>query len=95
MARVALVLALVLLAGCAAQAPVALEAPTGSARLALGPVAGGLEPVGHHGERAALYALAGVAIAFVVFADLLVLPFSYRRRHLFFPCSRWVWRCCR
>ena len=95
MARVALVLALVLLAGCAAQAPLAFDASAGPGEVALASAAGGLEPIRHHGERAALYALAGVAIAFVVFADLLILPFSYRRRHLFFPCSRWVWRTCR
>ncbi|MBX3472491.1 MAG: hypothetical protein KF878_37035 [Planctomycetes bacterium] len=56
----------------------------------------GLQPVAleptrrHHGVRAAIIAGVVFIIVGAFLVDLILLPFSYRRRHMFFPCCRTV-----
>jgi hypothetical protein len=55
----------------------------------------GLEPIGHHDAIVAIWVFACFVLVFVVFVDLILLPFSYRRHHLWFPCCRYVIHRCR
>lgn len=94
-ALLALLTGLVFLSGCASTGLSDAARPSSGQGLVLS-ASTGLEPARHGEAFAALVVVACFAIAFVVIADLCILPFSYRRRHLRFPCSRWVWRsCCR
>ncbi|MCO5165130.1 MAG: hypothetical protein M9894_02025 [Planctomycetes bacterium] len=50
-----------------------------------------LEPTRrHHAVRAAIIAGVVFIIVGAFLVDLFLLPFSYRRRHMFFPCCRTV-----
>lgn len=93
MTRFALLLALVL-SGCAGAGLSDAARPVSSGQDLVLSASTNLEPVRHGEAFAFLVVVACVAIAAVVVADLFILPFSYRRRHLRFPCSRWVWRSC-
>lgn len=96
MSRAALTLLAVSLTGCASAGLPDAARPISSGQGLVLSGSSGLEPVSHGDAFAVLVVVACVAIAAVVVADLFILPFSYRRRHLRFPCSRWVWRsCCR
>lgn len=99
MARTALLVlltALGSLTGCASAGLSDAARPISSGQGLVLSASTGLEPTSHGDAFAVLVVVACVAIAAVVVADLFILPFSYRRRHLRFPCSRWVWRsCCR
>lgn len=90
MVRRALLACLVLLlAGCAAHQPAPLVSDL------VTPAAAGLGEVRHRDElRAFLIVAMVVALAFVIFVDLCLLPFSHRRRHLHFPCCRAVIHFC-
>jgi hypothetical protein len=91
MVRRALLACLVLLlAGCAAHQPAPLVSD-----LVTPAAAAGLGEVRHRDElRAFLIVAMVVALAFVIFVDLCLLPFSHRRRHLHFPCCRAVIHFC-
>ncbi len=90
-----LALTLTLASGCAAHghggAP---PGATSSGLLTVGGAAGGLEHVHleptrrHDGVRAAIIAGVVFLIVGAFLVDLILLPFSYRRRELFFPCCR-------
>jgi uncharacterized protein YceK len=83
--RAILLLGLLLLGGCASTH--GLHGPE-AADVALQHVHG------HSDARAALWVVVGLLIVTVVIVDLVLLPFSYRRRSLFFPCCRWCIHIC-
>lgn len=54
----------------------------------------GLQQVGHDEALLFIYAAVAVAIVFVVFVDLILLPIGCRDRAYYFPCCRALISCC-
>lgn len=96
-----LALSLTLASGCATHRHGGLSSP-GSSSTGLLTVGDGsglqqveLEPTRrHHAVRAAIIAGVVFIIVGAFLVDLFLLPFSYRRRHMFFPCCRTVIHWC-
>ena len=91
--RVLLSVLLLSLAGCVAPRPLYEDVAAAAPPVSMASV--GLAPVHSHDDvRIALLVAFGLIIVFLVLVDLFLLPFSYHRHHLYFPCCRWCVHTC-